>query len=110
MEVDLGWWLYLITTIGALYGFCLFSWWKIRMGGKASIVFQYVRYLLFGIAIMEGGSSYVRWYKIRDPDYYLALISSWGWDARLWVTLFFVWAIALHMTYRVFIQKTYDDK
>ena len=109
MKVDLGWWLYLITCIGAWLGFGLFSWWKLKMGGKATVVYQYVRYLFLGIAVMNTGSVYVRWFRIVDPDHYLALVGSWAWDARLWITLIFVWAILLHMSYRVFIQKTYDN-
>jgi len=107
VKVDLGWWLYLVTGIGAWYGFVLFAWWW-RSKGRATAVYSYVTFLFLGIAIMNSGSVYVRWFRISDPDQYMSLVGSWPWDARLWITLVFVWVIALHMSYRVFIQKTHN--
>lgn len=103
-HLDLGWWLYFITAIGAWYGFGLFSWWKWKHN-QATAVYQYVRFLLLGIAVMNTGSVYVRWYLNTDPTRYMELLHSSAWANRLWITLIFVWVIVLHMSYRAFFKR-----
>jgi hypothetical protein len=104
-HLDFGWWLYFITCIGAWYGFFLFTWWSWKLKGRSTAVYQYVRFLLLGIAIMNAGSIYVRWWLSVDIEFYNKLVRHVLWKHRLWITLIFVWAIVLHMSYRAFYQR-----
>lgn len=103
-NLDIAWYLYTFTGALSLYGFGLFFWWLLKKK-RASAAYVYVMLMLLGIAGSSVGSSYVRWFKVYKREYYLKLLDSWWWSARLWILLFAVMGITLHMSYRAFVLK-----
>jgi len=101
---DLVLWIYSLTALVSLYGFCLFAWWW-KKRGRASAVYGYVTFILLGITLYNTGSGYVRWYRYTDHDHYMDLMGTWWWTGRLWIILLSVLAIVIHMSYRVFWQR-----
>ena len=104
IKLDLALWLYVLTAAISWYGFALFAWWWKKMG-KASTVYAYMTFLLLGLALYNTGSSYVRWFRFSDHNYYVELMGTWWWAGRLWVALLSVLAIVIHMSYRAFWQR-----
>ena len=107
MKFDITLYLYGVETVMALYGFCLFSWWWIKVK-KASPMYVYVTLMFLSIFLRTSVSTYARWLRCNEPGCYYDFMTGWVWSGRLYLQIIITGAIISHMSYRAFYLRLRD--
>jgi len=108
---DAGCALYALTTLVAIYGWGLFGFWWIKCKFKASAVFLYVMWMMFGIGLEAGLSCYARLLRLSNQiPMFRELAESALWQLKLLPLLFVLLFIVIHMTVRLVRKPSLKDK
>ena len=110
MYSDLTWWLYLGTTVVALYGSILFGYWAVKNKFRTSSVFSYTWIWLMGTALSSAINIRGRTLALEDPDLFLQFSLTFWWPMRKVAILLILIVFMSHMTRRLFIDPPDHDR
>lgn len=108
---DLTFWLYILSILAALWGFCLFSWWGYKTWKvtkeRPTSVFICLWLLFLGEMMDSSISAYMRAHAVSyGYSQAYSFFRSWAWTIRVMPILTAMIAIDYIMTYRILFHKT----